>query len=303
MHQVLLFYAACRTLRWEKCFSSPVAPLNSIVAGCNVANHMARIILHEVLRFASLQHPTCKPRQYVDDIAQRTEGDEEDIALEMPSAAVALGARLKAAQLDISEKTVIISSSPVLALKVQDALARIGVKAKIRKSGRDLGIDNAAGKTRHIATHLQRYKAAGRRVGKIKSVAKAGRKDTKFFSASVLSKAAYGQFAFGIPPYRRQALRTAALEAATLSRKGACCTTTLALRKPRSDPGVETQVAHIKEWSALWRGLPLEQQVGVTTAWTEITARQAADPKNKWNVVKEPISAVCALLGDLGVAR
>ena len=221
----------------------------------------------------------------------------EIVAVVSSRATEQLTGRLEAVDLVVSTaKTKVLCSSAETADATQAAMRARNLPYATAGSGRDLGVDVAAGRRRVARIALSRVRALGRRVariGRMARVRKAARQLYKPASAQGL----WGQEIMGISSTTLKELRRQALRAAGFRGRGLCTSSAIvALLGPRGDPGMVALHRQVTLWLEAWLS-SAELRSAMATAWPELLRQM---DEGKWVKVKGPGAALILVLRHVG---
>eukprot|EP00959_Pyramimonas_sp_CCMP1952_P139475 2918646-Pyramimonas_sp.AAC.1 len=176
--RALLVYAdvrgatGCASL-W--CLRAPMAPCNSIVAGCIHANNAARMMPYDILELAHRTAPKAWPRQYVDDVQIRAEGACSIAGHQIATSAASIIRSCEADRLPISGKSALVASHPAVRDAVGATAAAMGLALTQADTMMDLGCDTTIGSRRRRATQAKRTSMARQRKNRAKLFLRAAR--------------------------------------------------------------------------------------------------------------------------------
>ena len=167
--------------------SAQVTVINSILAGCKQSIPMTRTLLKNLMTKLYKSHPKAPPSVYVDDTTMSARHPKwSTVERRIVTCILDFAEGTKEIGLTLSDKATIVASHPTLAKRIQSELAAHGVIFQLTKrqeGARDLGITNTAGKYRPYKLLGNRINNSGRRINKIKSLAKLTRR-SKILSSS-----------------------------------------------------------------------------------------------------------------------
>ena len=193
-------------------FSRGVYPTKSIVAGLGEANNLARAVLFRMILRVSVAHPVVSINSFVDDLAQLTTGEREEVvALNAAKAAQAMTQELSRAGFVVSAKSQVVSNSLVVEKFVLAALPAKGVQAHCNHEAADLGIDVCLAAGRNTTQNSRakdraRERAANKESGRTKKLrGKTTRR--RMVNTSILPQVCYGGPVRGFPPSTLKRLR------------------------------------------------------------------------------------------------
>ena len=260
---------------------------------------MAKMVLHGFLERWHAAYRPSTLSQYVDDLAQRTLGTADFVTRHFPSGAVAIKEGLASLRFELSPKSVLLSSSPVVGGVLARDLEAKHITLQRATTARDLGVANTAGARRSTKIMKRRFADTARRFKKTKALARKGVRTAHLTRVSCLAKA-WGHQAFGVSPSALQRLRSAVAGALPDYKTGCCITTLMALGPDQLDLGHKLRAEIVFTWVDLWRQNPHRHRFW-KRAWGKIARDlESRDGNARWRRASGGISALqCALL-DLG---
>ncbi len=300
MAMAMQAHLAPRVLRARGVCSSAIEVDCSIVAGCRFSIGFARTVVYQLIeKAASRIGERVTVKQYVDDLAQSARGKKyKEVKNQTVEAALELKKVMEEEGLTVSDKTTLVCSSKELEEDVRRGLAAGGMKIKVARQVKDLGVDATGGGRRSTKTQMKRIKKAVRRAKKVKWMRKKSRKATKLYKCNVWPAAKYGIACVGAAPNIVQKMRTACAGAA-LGAQGHCATVAIDLGMgQKADPEISIRVEVVKDWIEIWAGCSEEEKRRIRRAWRKMAMR--IDGKYRWREVKGPMGAVITTLKDMG---
>ena len=142
-------YLQARTVKVQSCLGKRVRIANSIVAGCQFANSMARAHLYDALEFVHQRHLRTSIWQFVDDLTQYASGSLSEVAEKLGNAAVGLIDLVQGVKCSISAKSTIVIANPDLARRLRSKILRkIGAKVETADETKDFGMGKTGGTRR-----------------------------------------------------------------------------------------------------------------------------------------------------------
>eukprot|EP00959_Pyramimonas_sp_CCMP1952_P343446 7194161-Pyramimonas_sp.AAC.1 len=145
----------------------PIFAYKGIIAGSPHGTTLARLILLPILRQAQAQAELAQMWTFVDDTVLRAEGVLRTLLKHLPSAAKTLCDGLKEFELPISDKTVLIGSTPKVRKLLAKKLRLYDIPVTATAAAVDLGVDAAAATRRVQAKARKRQSSAAARFRKI----------------------------------------------------------------------------------------------------------------------------------------
>ena len=122
---VLQMHLSPRRLQQACAIACPVFPSRSILAGCAYSIPLTRLYLKRRLAHVVSSHPDTALGVYVDDIGQSARGSSLVVRRNIIACAFALVNVARTLRLTMSDKYVVVSSSPYTAKLLQAKLANI----------------------------------------------------------------------------------------------------------------------------------------------------------------------------------
>jgi hypothetical protein len=285
-----------RAIRIGNVIGEAHEPATGMTAGLKRANFYARLMLHPILEAMHATIPRAGPRSYVDDLAQLICGEEEDIIELGTRSAKLLTTMLKASDIVISSKSVVVASSINIArLTCDNIMKSTGVQLQAARTGVDLGVD-FGGRRRAVGNQLDRHTKADRRNEKILYLHGYCKDAHKLVTTGSIPQRIYGMFVYGCPPARLDAWRRSDCAARGIA-TSACNTSALALRGGYIDPAVMVPVEQFKLWTKLWATTRPEEKADIQKAWFKIAPKVAAQG---WKEAAGTASATILTLAQIG---
>ena len=158
--------------------------------------------------------------EFVDDLAQRVDGVDEDETIEIfANASIAVADGLNDLRLTVSGKSVMLASSEELLHKTAERIRTKGKTIKVAKVGRDLGLSAAGGRRRTTLVTSIRAVKVKRRAKRANDLHRwSGRKATKMYTAGLAPAQAYGLESHGAAPSTLKKRRATAAKLSPCSR-------------------------------------------------------------------------------------
>ena len=294
---VVINYVAPRVIKAGASFSDATQPVDSILAGCQQANDMARIALYRLLDKMHILHPKAPLNTFVDDIRQYAEGKRQEVIRKILPAVRYLVLSVKNLGFKFSDKSVVVSSDPMITHLVACAAAANGIAIKTAQRATDLGVDISSTKRRDIAKMMKRTSLATKRNRRTIKL-RYNKLRAKAFLQAVPPQQTYGVEAKGMAP--TSLARLAGDHAVHLGAKpGWCSTTVLALEAPQGDPYCNIYkrciVHHI---GFLHREVELRLRLEESWQFYLDKLRTVAKAA-RWKEVDGPTSSTIAMLMDI----
>ena len=295
----LQVHLGLRFLKWAGSTSQAIVPYNSLLAGSIFSNSYARTYLYDLLDELHSGFPKVMLGVHVDDLATLTEGEDvDDIYDSIKSAAKYIKDSFRQRKLQISDKTVIVSSKPSLAKKLCKELNELQIPATHALQVRDLGIDNAAGGRRATKVTMARALKAARRLRRLRIIHRYDKRASKLYRTNLWPAASYGIGATGIAPTSIKTLRRQAGQAA-LGRSGQCSTSAIAIQfREGTDPAAKVRCHVITQWIKIWLKLDDDKREEANSIWARQYRRLVG--YRRWSLVNGPLRAAIATLLDVG---
>ena len=294
----LQVHLGLRIIRWAGSHSQPLKVSTSVLAGSKFSNMYARVYLYDVLEKLHAQFDNITIGLHVDDLATSAHGDIEDAMGSIEKVGTILERALKERLLEISHKTVVVSSKPKAASETAIRLAKVGIRCEVERSARDLGVDAAGGSRRSVKVLNARISKTRKRLVKLKVLKKLDKRATKLYATNLWPASTFAIGGMGVAPTSIKKLRTQAGQAA-LGKFGQCNTTAIALMmRAGADPAIKVRLEVVKQWSQMWRSMDDGTKARVRAVWQkQLPKLQAA---NRWSHVRGPMRATMASLIDMG---
>ena len=301
---VLLYleHLAPRLLRIKGAYAPAIQPHRGTIAGCRGAQQFARIVLKRILFHVHTRfHPLVVTKSWVDDVNQRSEGSEQEVADAIVDAGCALAEGIQALNLVVADKSRVIASKWSLAKSIAARFAKLKVPILAASTAADLGIDRGSGVAAAKPTGSKRFRRSMVKAAvfaKFSRGARRSRTGRKLFNSGVVPQAAHHAKVHGMPPTQVAKVRTAAGAVLNNASRGRCLTTRLALEYKDSDPGIAIPMALIDAWIDFLVHHPEDYERAKQT-WP-LTLKRLRSAKHRWRKVRGAMSAVIATLLDLG---
>jgi len=297
---VVLNYIAPRVVKSGCCYSEFVQATNSILAGCQDANNMARISLYRLLDKMHKVHPKAPIDSFVDDMKQYAEGRTKDELVERLLPAVAdFVESVGNLKLILSKKSVVLSSLQEVNHLVACVAASKGASIKKAEKAVDLGVDITSLRIRAVPTMAKRrLKAKARNLKttalKFKDIRR------KIFCQANVSAQTYGSEALGMAPSNIAKI-SSALALHLGAKPGWCSTTVLALEAPKGDPAIGIYQRKVASHLAFWlREKHLRSRLQDSWAfYLKELDPEKVPPHQTWRHVTGPTAATIAMLRDV----
>ena len=290
-------YQSPRVLRTrEGACSEWVVPFDSVLAGCSMANDMARLSVYDMCEELSQASVRAQLSQYVDDFTQyASHSSAKWLSAAVSKDAVSFVKAVQDNHFDLSTKSLVISNSEEVAEAVRTAVVQANAPMQVVTIAKDLGIDLTSNTRRRIPQARERIRKAARRHDRIIKL-HAKRPQVRVWRGAALPQAQYGLISSGLAPSTRLRLRG---QLATHAgwRPGMCSTSLLELELPGRDPSLHIPMRHIQEYIELWLTMDLALRSRVQTHWQSI--RESifdAAGKVSWNKIKFPVASVIGTL-------
>ena len=270
---------------------------NSILQGDGQANHMARLIVYDLMEFLTCGLPRVRLAQYVDDVVSAEAGAPIIIVPDLALFATELCQGLSRLRLRVSPKSTIVASLSKLAMELRDAIFQsTGLLMKIDSHCRDLGLDATAGH-RRLKVAKQRLAKARQRAKRIQRLARVhAPAGPRLCTAAYRPQSTFHVPVHGAAPSLVRRLRAQTAACTCLAAPNRCTASVLALSYgPSSDPGVSLPCQLVREWVHCW--VRTADQARSTRAWTITRDKLKAMAANRrWQIVRGPMSSVIATL-------
>ena len=296
-------HLAPRALQIAGACSTAVAVSRSLLPGCLQAMPFAKAFMLKDMEGVAERHPGVELAMYVDDAGQHATGSRFAVVRKVAGAALDFAHSVVKLRLELSgSKSVVVSSSRVVAHGIAARLSAAGVEVKVAHASRDLGLLLNPGHRRRTTLLRARLVKAKGKMLRIAGLAQLSRGARRLAVAGGLAVGTWGQAALGMAPTQTDRLRSDLAAAAGISASPRCRTTTIALAYgDRCDPEVKLVSDTIGMWLDLWQELPA-LRADARAAW-RFTYRKIFDEASgrvRWQAVTGPIAATIATLCSRG---
>ena len=239
----LALYMCGRVLSWQGWISPlELFPGRGAGTGERNGNHMARLGLYSVLEFLHSRVPRVVPAQWVDDLPLRCYRGYRWTADLMVEAVLCVSLGLRCRGMDLAPKSLIMSNSWQVAVRIQARLAELGIMVKAARQGQDLGIDISCGRRRMAHKHRKRAFAASFKHGRLRTlkflgVTHSSRVKASLWRQSVRAQNSYAEPLVGQSLASLEQQRRALGHSLDKGKRGRCLTSLIAcLEGPEKEP-------------------------------------------------------------------
>ena len=192
-----------------------------------------------------------------------------------------------------------VSNRKSLAKRVQRIFRVNDLHFPVADATRDLGIDAAGGARRRRSTRNQRLRVARRRGSRVKVLARKNRKAVKLHTTGIWPSITYGLEQYGLWPTDLKQFRATAATCWGVGgyQNGPANTIEIGMGQ-HQNPALQARLCIFSWWLRFWdENSDMHQPV--QKAWRRVHSRLRG-AKNRWGLVREPMSSVIATLMDLG---
>ena len=305
----LSMHVAPRCMILNGVASCIIYPNRSIIAGCSHSNYFARMPIKVPIERMALEAPApiLKVATFVDDVSQTSRGSIAQIASAAVKAAISFCTSMRHIGLQISSKTVVVSSQPRLARALAAQIRKHqGISVVVANTGRDLGVVNNPTRRRSTILQDSRIGKAKRKLRRVARYTKAVRSARRLTTTGAMPQALWGLGAVGLAPTTIKSLRTDMAISTGISATGRCPITAIAICfGERADPEVAAATEQIALWMQLWRSEASLRAMSVRH-WSSMASRvtRSTEPglglQTSWNSVTGPFGATLCTLTDQG---
>jgi len=275
-----------------------VMPANSLVAGENQANHMARIYLYELLEETTINKPFVDMHQFVDDMVMRVVVTVARLKHYSLEAIQDLVEGLNKLKLTVAPKSRLVSAPIEVAKQVQQELSQRGILVTVSNHAKDLGVDATAGGLRSTITSDKRLAQARLRGGRGVIFASGGAA-RNLFSTGACVKAIYAGPVTGLAPHAVRKLEAAAALMAGLGQAMKCTATAMLVAFDRKEPWYRAICQTVVEFIKIWQGRP-DMRKGIGVSWRRSRRWVLKTPASaRWRTARGPISLLVLQLYEL----
>ena len=203
---------------------------------------MARLGLYSILESLHCRVPRVIPAQWVDDLPLRCYGGDRWTENLMVEAVLWVCLGLRCRGMDLAPKSLIMSSSWQVAIRIQARLADLGILVKAARQGQDLGVDISCGRKRMVHKHRKRALAASFKHGRLRSLKFLGtthssRAKASLWRQSVRAQNSYAEPVVGQSLASIEQQRRALGHSLDKGKRGRCLTSLVAcLEGPEKEP-------------------------------------------------------------------
>jgi hypothetical protein len=296
---LLRVYRMPRCIRVGRAYTDVVSSSKTIVAGCAFADIMMMLALLPAIDNVAVTFPRLHLAVVVDDIQMLATGRSSgEVACQVRDAIALVAYYVEdVAKLTLSDpKTLVITNSKESARAVSSSVKRL--KGSVVRSGRNLGVDFAAGKRSSGAVRKRRLLAVLQRIPRLKRLMKARASTVRIVRCGLLPAATYGVGVTGISDGDLRSLRVTARKGVVDNLAGRSLTVDLMLFGDRFDPAYVCNRAPIVMWlTALWNAW-IPRSALLRSMVTAI--RVVQDAERPWLLVDGPSAAVIATFKRIG---
>ena len=268
----------------------------SVLPGCTLSPSLARARVQDSVQPGS----EGEEFMHVDDVAQFFhDASTEKLVSKAISEGVKLGRSMRANDVVISPKTVVVSSRPGVAARVAAGIAKaLEVDIKSASSNNDLGVETGGGTRRVAKAQKERVGKARVRCKRIRFMVKASLKASKLTRVGAIPMATYGMEAQGAAPSMVKRLRSALVASVQAVGGRACTTSSLWWRLgAKYDPAVFTCTKQLNVFIKLFKKAGGKKRRKMMNMWEDVAPVLASSPR-RWAMVSGPIRAAIATMLD-----
>ena len=216
---------------------------------------------------------------------------------------VCLGLRCRG--MDLAPKSLIMSSSWQVAIRIQARLADLGILVKAARQGQDLGVDISCGRKRMVHKHRKRALAASFKHGRLRSLKFLGTTHSSRVKASLWRQSVRAQNSYAEPVVGQslasiEQQRRALGHSLDKGKRGRCLTSLVACLE---GPGKEPLFCFLKRCIlGFFRAIQatFDLFVVVKRAWSKIVlAIRDTPPKNRLSRCWGPVSTLIIGMGHI----
>ena len=321
----LSMHLAPRCLGLGKITSNVIFPTKSILAGCSHSKNFARMVMDpSIAKVASVRAPPAlRVSTFVDDVAQIAIGTLQQVSNDSTFAAMKFCSAMKAINLKISSKSVIVSSSPRIAANIAALIKKHSkVMVQVHAAARDLGVLNNPSRRRRTDMQASRITKAGNRLCKIAPLARAVRRARNLTHTGAIPQALWGVEVLGLAPTPMGKLITKVASSSGIWATGRCATTAIFIAfGPARHPAVAGLCQQVELWLQLRADDPSLRASSVRY-WSDVVNRVLRPPdqasasddhisagfvhwcpqskESKWNSVFGPMGSLICSMHDFG---
>ena len=172
---------------------APLQPQRSIATGCHSATTIARSILKQPTKASRAAAPQLRLTLHVDDFSQEIgASSEEEVCAALLRGGTAFVDEVRRAGLQISSKSVLLSTSPKLAKRVTAAFTKQGVSLEWAQEAEHLGVGRCTHRGRVFTAIAKRFRKAKKRASRVAFLAKKTPKAQSLAKSGVVPQATFG---------------------------------------------------------------------------------------------------------------
>ena len=280
-----------RVMKIDNAFGPIISGVGrSILAGCSSSTSFARLFLTGPLREVQAHSSDLTLGVHVDDVSQTmTDCKEQHLFRRATSCGIVFAKAVSSRGLQISNKSVVVSSSISLSRRIASKISGAGFTVKPATWTEDLGIGFRPGR-RTAVTIKNRLSIGLVRASRASLLRRAaGTAAGKLFNTGVKPAATFGQAASGLSARQRATLLSAARKVAGPGGFAPCSRTLVQIRLGVKPP-IQAQTEQIRLWWNLWQSL--EDRPTVTKAWRSFCESTAhLSEARSWEKATGPIAA------------
>ena len=235
---------------------------------------------------------------HIDDLAQESHGSKEETFLCMIKAGGCFIACLQAMGMEVSSKSVILSSSvPMQRSLINFFRSSYGVELQPAGTAPHLGFARSSGSTiKPFSILKKRFSKADIRAVRVAWLARKSAKALSLFTTGVVPMATHGADHLGLNKSMRKHLDSMAVKAAGSPGFQGCVTTILHL-KLGSRPSNMILLKVVSNFVAFWSLTSAEEKTRIHGVWDKARLKVTSLPASRrWRAVDSPLSATIACL-------
>lgn len=294
-------YLGPRMVLWCDIVDEWIMPSASICAGCVQANHMARVIVYELLDRVHMVDPRLELSQYVDAVETAATGRMEQVKKLIAMAVDAFERGCRDLKLVISKpKTGLVTTSRQADQEIRKSLKRKHEYIKVQKVVRYLGADATGARRRSARTEHKRRDKAKKRQKKVRRLG-VGAVAQKAYKTATWAQLEYNVALMGASDTALARMRAMARFSTMTGNQGTCTTTTIALKMgEREDPFSKVVAVQVREWCSWWERHP-DLRLRATKCWVAAKRRLGELKKQqRWRQARGPMAAMILTLNRIG---
>lgn len=188
----LQMHLAPRRLHYSGAVSAQICSFQSILAGSALAISFTKALLLEPLSQLVAADSSVEQTVYVDDFSQTAVGNLYEVFSNLSIAGGQFASVAKQLCLEVSPKTTVVASHPLIERVVSARLHAASVPHVVKATARDLGVQLTLRKGRRTGILQSRLKASGQRLRAISRLVKLDKAARKLSTSGALPQAFWG---------------------------------------------------------------------------------------------------------------